>query len=115
MTITRHQDEGNEMTDEPRGDEDYGYLDRPVTLMELLHFIEPLRSVVGDLIGAMVDVTSALAINGGDAQMKEKGKEAFSRLGDVFEKIEQIDTMLSRSLQGLDPIADADEEVDKDE
>lgn len=90
---------------------DTSFIDQPITKFEALRLIQPLRSVLGDLVGSMVDATSALIA---EAETKEgalKARAAFERLREVFDNLEDYDCQSMRLLSN-EELELMDEEIE---
>lgn len=97
------------MSDETNDDESH-HINQSMTRYEALQLIQPLRAIVGDLVGAMVDVTAILATEPITADNSKRGKAAFNRLAEVFDELSNYDARALRLLDGHD--IDEDSEAD---
>lgn len=82
------------------------HMSKPMTRMEAVQLMNPIRAMLGDLIGSMVVLSAGVALEGHDAGIREKGTKAFDRLEEIFKHMDAFDARLTQVLGGL-PIEDS--------
>lgn len=79
------------------------FLAQPMTRVEVIQLLQPLRSIVLSLFrGSMLSMAS-MAKHSPDEEMREKANEIFKDLDEVFAKIEEFDERLGTIINGKLP------------
>jgi hypothetical protein len=75
------------------------FLGEPITRLEAIQLIQPLRSLMLPLIQASISSISILATSENE-ENREMARKAFQELGGVFEEIELFDLRVGRLFKG---------------
>lgn len=75
------------------------FLGEPITRIEAVQLIQPLRSLMLPLIQASMSSISILATSEND-ENREKARKTFQELGGVFDEIDLFDRRIARIFKG---------------
>jgi hypothetical protein len=78
----------------------HSFLMQPMTRIEVIQLVQPLRSAVLSVFQGTMTSLALLAMHSENPEAKEKAREKFTDLHDVFTDIEAFDSRLEKLLQG---------------
>lgn len=110
VDIEKEMDENDDVGLSP---EEHKFLSEPMTRLEVIQLIQPLRSLMLPLIQASISSISILT-DSENPEHRDRARETFLELGNVFNEIETFDKRLKLTFRGKKTWA-TDEEVSDDE
>lgn len=90
------------------------HLSKPMSRLEVLSLVQPLRGALMPLFQASMNSLALLITHSNDDAMTDKARKSFDELKDIFRRIDDFDNRLNRIYQGKAPLERDDQELTND-
>jgi hypothetical protein len=90
------------------------HLSKPMSRLEVISLVQPLRGALMPLFQASMSSLTLLITHSNDDAMTDKARKSFDELKDIFRHIDNFHARLDRIYQGKAPFETEDKELTDD-
>ncbi|MBK3510746.1 hypothetical protein [Pseudomonas sp. MF6747] len=99
--------------DEPVSPEVKKYLSEPMTRLEVVNLVQPLRGALIPLISASMNSLAILTKEASSEESRKRAKDSYHELGEIFTFLDKFDATLDLLLDGKETVTHGEEADDE--
>lgn len=89
------------------------FLRQPMTRLDVIHLVQPLRAALIPLVGAAMTSLVILSKDAKSEEDRERVKASYSEIADIFAALDKFDATLVSLLDGKHPLNPAESSADE--